>query len=324
MWHGNHGESHVPSWWMDSWRMMQKDEKIYWEKQVARLCAIHGINNLLQGAYFTEADFGNIAQQLDEQERKLMLAGGEDSADFLAYMAKDSQHVDESGNFSIEVIKKALQNMSISCRHMSGQELKVGRHFDAVKEQAFICNFQDHWITLRRMGPATNRRWFNLDSTLEHGPELISDLYLSLYLSQLVEEGYSIFLIRGILPHVQVGGRGEWFDFDQVVSRAGKTSSKTQKTQAAKKKTSSPAPAQEELSEEDQVQIALALSLKDPSGPPEKLAPKAKSGSSVEMEESDEDDDEETLQALALSLAQPLADTSFSPASEKKTQPTTQ
>uniref|UniRef100_A0A8C9FTJ3 ubiquitinyl hydrolase 1 n=1 Tax=Pavo cristatus TaxID=9049 RepID=A0A8C9FTJ3_PAVCR len=41
--------------------------------------------------------------------------------------------------------------------------------------------------------------WFNLNSLLM-GPELISDTYLALFLAQLQQEGYSIFVVKGDLP----------------------------------------------------------------------------------------------------------------------------
>jgi hypothetical protein len=52
--------------------------------------------------------------------------------------------------------------------------------------QAFICNYRDHWFTIRRLG----RQWFNLNSLLT-GPELISDTYLAMFLAQLQQEGNS-------------------------------------------------------------------------------------------------------------------------------------
>uniref|UniRef100_A0A673HXI5 ubiquitinyl hydrolase 1 n=1 Tax=Sinocyclocheilus rhinocerous TaxID=307959 RepID=A0A673HXI5_9TELE len=45
-------------------------------------------------------------------------------------------------------------------------------------------------------------QWFNLNSLLT-GPELISDTYLALFLAQLQQEGYSIFVIRGSLPECE-------------------------------------------------------------------------------------------------------------------------
>uniref|UniRef100_A0A3B3CT07 ubiquitinyl hydrolase 1 n=1 Tax=Oryzias melastigma TaxID=30732 RepID=A0A3B3CT07_ORYME len=45
-------------------------------------------------------------------------------------------------------------------------------------------------------------QWFNLNSLLT-GPELISDTYLALFLAQLQQEGYSIFVIQGNLPECE-------------------------------------------------------------------------------------------------------------------------
>jgi hypothetical protein len=50
--------------------------------------------------------------------------------------------------------------------------------------QAFICNYRDHWFTVRRLG----QQWFNLNSLLT-GPELISNTYLAMFLAQLQQEG---------------------------------------------------------------------------------------------------------------------------------------
>ncbi|MEQ2165007.1 hypothetical protein GOODEAATRI_012564, partial [Goodea atripinnis] len=65
-------------------------------------------------------------------------------------------------------------------------------------EKAFICNYKEHWFTIRKLG----QQWFNLNSLLT-GPELISDTYLALFLAQLQQEGYSIFVIRGNLPECE-------------------------------------------------------------------------------------------------------------------------
>lgn len=67
-----------------------------------------------------------------------------------------------------------------------------------INEKAFICNYKEHWFTIRKLG----QQWFNLNSLLT-GPELISDTYLALFLAQLQQEGYSIFVIRGNLPECE-------------------------------------------------------------------------------------------------------------------------
>ena len=51
---------------------------------------------------------------------------------------------------------------------------------------AYICNFREHWLAVRKLG----FQWFNLNSLLT-GPELISDTYLSLFITQLQQEGKS-------------------------------------------------------------------------------------------------------------------------------------
>ena len=66
-------------------------------------------------------------------------------------------------------------------------------------QRAFICNFREHWLTIRRLGT----QWFNLNSLLT-GPELISDTFLALTLAQLQRDGYSIYLVVGELPDCQV------------------------------------------------------------------------------------------------------------------------
>jgi len=45
---------------------------IYHEKQVAALCAVHAINNLLQSKTFNEIDFMHIAHQLDAKEAEIL------------------------------------------------------------------------------------------------------------------------------------------------------------------------------------------------------------------------------------------------------------
>lgn len=62
-------------------------------------------------------------------------------------------------------------------------------------KNAFICHFRQHWLTIRRIG----HQWFNLNSLL-NGPELLTETYLCLYLTQLRQEGYSIFSVQGVLP----------------------------------------------------------------------------------------------------------------------------
>ena len=144
------------------------------EKQESALCATHCLNALLQGPYFSEVDMANIASvprhglahntrtssgisvwvlifpflsllccvfdwrrhALDERERALMAEGeGTDSSSYLSYMSQDSSNVDESGNFSIEVLSSCLKNMNLECVNLSSPECKDIRAGGLVHQQ---------------------------------------------------------------------------------------------------------------------------------------------------------------------------------------------
>ncbi|XP_025249663.1 LOW QUALITY PROTEIN: ataxin-3-like [Theropithecus gelada] len=140
-------------------------ESIFHEKQEGSLCAQHCLNNLLQGEYFSPVELSSIAHQLDEEERMRMAEGGVTSEDYRTFLQQPS------GNM-ITVVFSLFRN-----------------------ERSFICNYKEHWFTVRKLG----KQWFNLNSLLT-GPELISDTYLALFLAQLQQEGYSIFVVKGDLP----------------------------------------------------------------------------------------------------------------------------
>jgi len=85
-------------------------EFIYHEKQSAALCGVHCLNNLLQGPYTTAGALAEVAHELDAQERALMMSAGVDTPEAIRYAASESINVDASGNFSITVLRTALQN----------------------------------------------------------------------------------------------------------------------------------------------------------------------------------------------------------------------
>ncbi|KAI1895423.1 hypothetical protein AGOR_G00106130 [Albula goreensis] len=169
-------------------------ESIFHEKQEGSLCAQHCLNNLLQGEYFTPVDLSSIAQQLDEEERIRMAEGGVTSVEYRTFLQQPSGNMDDSGFFSIQVISNALGVWGLELVLFNSPEYQR-LMIDPINEKAFICNYKEHWFTVRKLG----KQWFNLNSLLT-GPELISDTYLALFLAQLQQEGYSIFVIRGNLP----------------------------------------------------------------------------------------------------------------------------
>uniref|UniRef100_A0A3B5A1Z1 ubiquitinyl hydrolase 1 n=1 Tax=Stegastes partitus TaxID=144197 RepID=A0A3B5A1Z1_9TELE len=164
-------------------------DSIFHEKQEGSLCAQHCLNNLLQGEYFTPVDLSSIAHQLDEEERMRMAEGGMASEEYRTFLQQPSGNMDDSGFFSIQVISNALR--------VWGLELIL---FNSREYQSLMINpIKPSFATTRSTGLLY---WFNLNSLLT-GPELISDTYLALFLAQLQQEGYSIFVIRGNLPECE-------------------------------------------------------------------------------------------------------------------------
>mmetsp|Transcript_26209 Transcript_26209/g.74262 ORF Transcript_26209/g.74262 Transcript_26209/m.74262 type:complete len:281 (+) Transcript_26209:102-944(+) len=188
--------------------MAAATEPIYHEKQYGSMCGQHCLNNLLQGPYFQAEDLANIAHELDEQERKLIggAAGGE------------SNNVDEAGNFSVQVLSTAIQRgydlsmvqdrkaTDAILKRLEGNDASLSKGDDV----AFVCNLRNHWFALRSL---RGEMW-NLNS-LKKRPEKISLFYLSAFLAQLREEGYSIFVVKGMLPvplqDMGLGRREDWF-----------------------------------------------------------------------------------------------------------------
>ncbi|XP_028994103.1 ataxin-3 isoform X1 [Betta splendens] len=165
--------------------------------QEGSLCAQHCLNNLLQGEYFTPVDLSSIAHQLDEEERMRMAEGGMASEEYRTFLQQPSGNMDDSGFFSIQVISNALRVWGLELILFNSREYQ-SLMINPINEKAFICNYKEHWFTIRKLG----QQWFNLNSLLT-GPELISDTYLALFLAQLQQEGYSIFVIRGNLPECE-------------------------------------------------------------------------------------------------------------------------
>jgi ataxin-3 len=113
---------------------------IYHERQDSLLCGQHCINNLLQGPYFNAVDLSDIAIELDSIENSLIESYDNDNNKYnnnsvvdtilndvsavingrSAHAHKISSHsttaksnnVDDSGNYSIQVLKCALQRFN--------------------------------------------------------------------------------------------------------------------------------------------------------------------------------------------------------------------
>ena len=162
---------------------------VYFERQQGLLCAQHCINNLLQNEYFSAVDLADLAQQCDQDELKNMQSSENHT---------QSDNYDDSGFFSIQVVARALQCWNINLVSIASQEYRTNFVCPRMGTKAFICNFNQHWLTLRMFGQGQNR-WYDLNS-MHSQPRHISCTFLDMYLLQLAQEGYSIYAIEGILP----------------------------------------------------------------------------------------------------------------------------
>jgi ataxin-3 len=193
---------------------------LYFEKQAAALCAVHALNTLLQGPYFSEIDLAHLAHDLDALERALMAESGVDGADFLRYAAEESGNVAASGMFSIQVLDKALEVWNLSALPLTSPAAAAARA-EPQAQAAFICNLQEHWFTVRPV----YGEWYNFNS-LFAAPEPLSAFYLEAFLASLREQGYTIFVIQGLLPgepHPEAGttgGHGQWFSPEEARAAA--------------------------------------------------------------------------------------------------------
>ena len=180
--------------------------RVYHEKQVAALCGRHALNNLLQGPYVDEFSLAEIARELDDRERALMLAEGADTAAAVAFLAEDSGNVDDAGNFSLTVLREYLERAHrVSLVAEAGAVARAaGGGGAALEGEAFFLNLDAHWLAVRRLPTADGPRWFDLNSLLPL-PRVLGDVYLGAFLAQMRAQGYFVFVVQGALPAALAG-----------------------------------------------------------------------------------------------------------------------
>ncbi|KAL7095464.1 hypothetical protein ACP275_10G025600 [Erythranthe tilingii] len=198
---------------------------LYHEVQESKLCAVHCVNTVLQGPFFSEFDLAALASDLDRTERQMML--GSVTGDYLPEL---SHNVSLDGDFSIQVLQKALEVWDLQVIPMNSPVAEPAQ-IDPEKENAFICHLQDHWFCIRKL----NGEWYNFDSLLA-APEHLSRFYLSAYLDSLKSFGWSIFLVRGNFPKEcpissseASNGYGQWLspeDAERITKSCNSASSR--------------------------------------------------------------------------------------------------
>lgn len=116
---------------------------VYHERQEALLCGQHALNNLVQQNAFSAGGLADIAGQLDQMELNYMAQndeGGTSSKDYLKRVAEGSGNVDESGNFSIEVLRSALLSR-FNLELPNIQQKGVGDKNEITELEGFVSEF---------------------------------------------------------------------------------------------------------------------------------------------------------------------------------------
>ncbi|KAE8692426.1 putative ataxin-3-like protein [Hibiscus syriacus] len=166
---------------------------LYHEVQESNLCAVHCVNTVLQGPFFSEFDLAALASDLDVKERQMMFQGTA-AASSGGFLSEESHNVSLGGDFSIQVLQKALEVWDLQVIPLDCPVAESAQ-IDPELENAFICHLNDHWFCIRKV----NGEWYNFNS-LYTAPEHFSRFYLSAYLDSLKGSGWSIFLVRGNFP----------------------------------------------------------------------------------------------------------------------------
>ncbi|KAI5584481.1 hypothetical protein POPTR_006G095700v4 [Populus trichocarpa] len=167
---------------------------LYHEVQEAKLCAVHCVNTVLQGPFFSEFDLAALASDLDSKERQMMQEGNFFTSSVGDYLSAESHNVSLGGDFSIQVLQKALEVWDLQ---VIAFDSPVAEHaqIDPDLGNAFICHLHDHWFCIRKV----NGEWYNFDS-LYAAPQHLSKFYLAACMDSFKDSGWSIFLVIGNFP----------------------------------------------------------------------------------------------------------------------------
>lgn len=156
---------------------------------------MHCLNNLLQGPHFGPGDLAEIGMQLDKAERALVSRAESTGSDVGGGLEAHPYNVDSSadgGNFSIQVLSLALKRFALELVPSKRPDVRERMKDPATAANAFLCQYHDHWFAIRLVADC----WWNLNSTRKK-PAMVGPFYLAAWLSQLLAEGYFIFLVTG-------------------------------------------------------------------------------------------------------------------------------
>ena len=174
------------------------------------------------------------------------------------------------GNFSVQVLRKALDNLGLQLYQLGGDDAKEASE-SPENETGFICNLMAHWFSVRKI----NDQWYDLNSLsglpeTKSKPTTISNFYLSAYLSSLKNQQYSIFVVRGQYPKYismdnNIAKFAKWYKNTELKSR-DKTYDKHLLKQVNKSKNGQSILGQYSYNDDSMLQAALQASLMDNNG----------------------------------------------------------
>eukprot|EP01083_Nonionella_stella_P002605 7469_1 len=121
----------------------------------------HSINNLLQGPFFSRWDVSKI-----------------------------ESHIVKQTGINIDRFLQVLRH--IFKKHNAN--LYVVNHWDTINhmnEDGLLINKDNHWFVIRKVSD----QWFQLDALLPK-PVLVTDQDLRMKVTKLINDGYSVFLVR--------------------------------------------------------------------------------------------------------------------------------
>jgi len=206
------------------------------------------------------------------------------TAEARAFMSEDSSNVDASGNFSIQVLSQALQNVFGLALEDSRRPENRSLMQSPDAQTGFVLNRHSHWYCLRKL----NNQWWSCNST-QMAPERITSSGnfsgLSSELRNLASDNWTVFVVKGDrwpqpAPRNQGAPPSNWVDPsspprdpNEPAEFSGSTFGNAAPRQEAPKVeafsgqgrslggSKRPAPAEvADLSEEEQLAMALSLS----------------------------------------------------------------
>ena len=95
----------------------------------------------------------------------------------------------QNGNYSIEVIRRALAKSGLSCDAVGSERACAALTRDGgvyAAATAFLVHRRNHWFALRRIAGGNGTRWFHLDSLCGQGPTLVDDRLLDAFVLDLI------------------------------------------------------------------------------------------------------------------------------------------